>query len=190
MQADGTMLLVRTSMLVAVDTVSECRTRYHGAVAGVHVGPVLDGLHYLSGGAVGFARGLNDTPKIVALLLAGEVVHPNFGLVFVAAAMAIGGIVSARKVAETMSKKITRMTPGQGLTANLITSFMVIVASRLGMPVSTTHVSVGSLFGIGIVNRTAQKRTIISILAAWVTTLPTAVLLGLTAYAALGLASH
>jgi PiT family inorganic phosphate transporter len=169
---DGTLLLVRTGAVLEVGTATECRTRYAGRMAGVEVGPALDGLHYLSGGAVGFARGLNDTPKMVALLLAGEALHPLAGLVAVAVAMSVGGVLGARRVAETMSRKITRMSPGQGLTANLVTAFMVTVASRLGLPVSTTHVSVGSLFGIGLVNGIARLRTILSILLAWVTTLP------------------
>ena len=187
-QPDGTLMLVRTGARVEVATVAECRTRYEGAVAGVQVGPVLDGLHYLSGGAVGFARGLNDTPKMVALLIAGEATHPNIGLVLVAAVMAAGGVLSARRVAETMSRKITRLNPGQGLTANVVTALMVTLASRFGLPVSTTHVSVGSLFGIGLVNGTARRKTILSILVAWVTTLPTAAVLGAAAYAALGVA--
>jgi len=90
-------------------------------------------------------------------------------------------------VAETMGRKITRLNPGQGLTANVITALMVTVASRFGLPVSTTHVSVGSLFGIGLVNGTARRKTILSILVAWVTTLPTAAGLGLAVYAVLGL---
>ena len=45
------------------------------------------------------------------------------------------------------------LNPGQGFTANLVTSFLVILASRFGVPVSTTHVSVGSLFGIGLIMR-------------------------------------
>jgi PiT family inorganic phosphate transporter len=72
-----------------------------------------------------------------------------------------------------MSLKITRMSPGQGLTANLVAALMVLGASRLGLPVSTTHVSVGALFGIGTVTGTARARTVLSILLAWVTTLPT-----------------
>jgi len=184
-QPHGTLMLVRTGAFIEVASATECRTRYEGAVAGVQVGPVLDGLHYLSGGAVGFARGLNDTPKMVALLIAGEATHPNVGLVLIAA-MAVGGVVSARRVAETMSRKITRLNPGQGLTANLISAFMVTVASRLGLPVSTTHVSVGSLFGIGLVNGTARRKTILSILTAWVTTLPVAAALGSAAYVLLG----
>jgi PiT family inorganic phosphate transporter len=132
--------------------------------------------------AVGFARGPNDTPKIVAFLLAGEAIQPNLGLALVASVMAVGGALNARRVAETMSRKITRMNPGQGFTANLATALLVAGASRLGLPVSTTHVAVGSLFGIGVVNGTARSRTILTILLAWVTTLPVAGLLSATLY--------
>ncbi len=136
---------------------------------------VASWMGFTSSGAVGFARGLNDSPKIVALLLAADVagaLHPNLSLTLIAGIMAIGGILNARKVAETMSKKITRMSPGQGFAANLVASVLVAFASRLGLPVSTTHVTVGSLFGIGVVNGTARAKTVLSILLAWVTTLP------------------
>jgi PiT family inorganic phosphate transporter len=171
-QPDGKLLLVKTGLAVEVATASECVQRYQGRVLGLEAGRLLDSLHYLSGGAVGFARGLNDTPKIVALLLVGEAVNPNVGLTMVAIAMAVGGVLNARRVAETMSKKITRMSPGQGFSANLVTSVLVACASLFGLPVSTTHVSVGSLFGIAAVNGTARARTILTILLAWVTTLP------------------
>jgi PiT family inorganic phosphate transporter len=189
--ADGTLSLVRTGAIVTVADATECRTHYEGTLAGFRMGPALDGLHFLSAGAVGFARGLNDAPKIVALLigtraaLAANAVDPRWDLAIVAVAMAIGGIISARRVAITMSQKITQLNPGQGLTANLITAALVAGASRFGLPVSTTHVSVGSLFGIGIVNGTARRKTILSILVAWVTTLPTAAVLGFVAYAML-----
>src|SRR5206468_4088919 len=103
-------------------------------------------------------------------------VRPTIGLALVAVAMAVGGLLNSRKVAETMSKKITKMTPGQVFTANLVTALLVTVASRLGLPVSTTHVSVGALFGIGVVTCTARPRTILTILLAWLTTLPLAAL--------------
>src|SRR5262249_19862260 len=93
-------------------------------------------------------------------------------------AMAIGGLLNARKVAQTMSRKISRMNDGQALTANLVTAFLVIVASRLGAPVSTTHVSVGAIAGVGIINGTANRSMITGILASWVATLPIAALLG------------
>jgi PiT family inorganic phosphate transporter len=183
-QPDGVLRLVRTGAIVEIGQTEACVERYQGKVLGIQVGTVLDGLHFLSGGAVGFARGLNDTPKIVALLLVGEVMAPSLGLTLVALAMAVGGVLNARKVAETMSKKITAMNPGQGFTANLVTALLVIGASRLGLPVSTTHVSCGSLFGIGVVNRQAQLRTILSILLAWVTTLPIAAALAAGTYLA------
>ncbi len=70
------------------------------------------------------------------------------------------------------------MNPGQGFVANLVTSVIVIGASHFGMPVSTTHVSCGALFGIGTVTRQANVRTVATILSAWVTTLPAAALFG------------
>lgn len=163
-----------------------CRSRYQGSILGVEASDALDKLHYLSAGAVGFARGLNDTPKIAALLL----VAPLFGgvgsVALVAATMALGGLLSARRVAEVMSQKITPMNHGQGFVANFVTSLIVIGASRFGMPVSTTHVSCGALFGIGAVTRQARVRTIATILSAWVTTLPAAAILGAVAFRVLG----
>src|SRR5262249_8001201 len=76
-QPDGALMLVRTGTLVEVAQASECRERYQGRVMGLEAGKVLDGFHFASGGAVGFARGLNDTPKIVALLLVGEAFDAN-----------------------------------------------------------------------------------------------------------------
>jgi len=146
--------------------------KYNGRVLGVTAQSLVDGVHYLSGAAVSFARGLNDTPKIVGLLLVVKALDLRVSALAVAIAMAVGGLVNARKVAETMSKKISAMNDGQALTANLVTAFMVIFASRLGMPVSTTHVSVGAITGVGIVNGTADKSMIGSILLSWVLTLP------------------
>jgi PiT family inorganic phosphate transporter len=182
MQANGRLCLARTGVAIDVGTTAQCVERYQGHVLGLDAGRVLDGLHYLSGGAVGFARGLNDTPKIVALLLTAEAFNATLGLVLVAVVMAVGGVLNARRVAETMSKKITGMSPGQGLAANLVTSCLVAGASRFGLPVSTTHVSVGSLFGIGLVSGTARVKMILTILLAWVTTLPLGAALAAGAY--------
>jgi inorganic phosphate transporter, PiT family len=92
----------------------------------------------------------------------------------VALAMAAGGLINARKVAETMSKKIAKMNDGQALTANVVTAFLVIFASRYGMPVSTTHVSVGAISGVGIAKGTADTTVIRNILLSWLLTLPIA----------------
>ena len=154
-----------------------CQHVYVGKFLGVPVAAALTKLHYLSAGAVGFARGLNDTPKIAALLIAASMLSPVTRYALVALFIALGGWFSARRVAETMSHRITALNPGQGFSANLVTSLLVIVASRLGMPVSTTHVGVGSLFGIGLLAGSADQRVMASIVSSWVGTLPLAALL-------------
>jgi inorganic phosphate transporter, PiT family len=163
-----------------------CQETYIGSFLGVRAAEALAKLHYLSGGAVGFARGLNDTPKIAALLIAAGSLAPTTRYALVALFIALGGWFSARRVAETMSHRITAMNSGQGFSANLITSLLVIGAARLGMPVSTTHVSVGSLFGIGLLSGSAHKRVIASIVASWLGTLPLAAVLAAVVSGILG----
>ena len=167
---------------VRVDDPVTCQNHYQGSVLGIEADAALDRLHYLSAGVVSFSRGLNDTPKIAALLLLAPQISGSAGTALVGVAIAVGGLLSARQVAETMSTKITTMNHGQGLTANLITGLITIGASRYGLPVSTTHVSCGALFGIGAVTRQAQWSTIRQILTAWITTLPLGIALGAAAY--------
>lgn len=142
----------------------------------------LDALHFLSAGAVCFARGVNDTPKMAALLLGVSWLGQTSGMLLIAAAMAAGGLISARNVADTLAHKITDMNPGQGFAANVATSLLVTTASYHGLPVSTTHVSVGALLGIGITTRQAKWRTVIPVLAAWVVTLPCSAVLAALIY--------
>ena len=163
---------------LAVGTRLRCEVRYRGSLLGLRAGPALDVAHYLSAGAVSFARGVNDTPKIAAILLVGTMLSPAASIIGVGMVMAIGGLLGARRVAETLSYRVTDMNPGQGFTANLVTAALVIGASRFGLPVSTTHVSCGALFGIGSATRQAHWGTITSIVLAWVVTLPLAGLLG------------
>jgi PiT family inorganic phosphate transporter len=92
--------------------------------------------------------------------------------------MMLGGLLFSKKVADTMSFEITSMNAGQGFTANFVTSIVVIFASKFGMPVSTTHVSCGALFGIGTITKKARWQGIFKIFMSWVFTLPVAVLLG------------
>jgi inorganic phosphate transporter, PiT family len=115
---------------------------------------------------------MNDTPKIAALLLVATAFDVRGALVAVAIAMAIGAFLSARKVAATMSQKITEMNPGQGFASNLSTALLVTTASYHGLPVSTTHVSVGSLLGMGIMTRQAKWAPVLKILLSWIITLP------------------
>lgn len=158
---------------------------YSGKIFGVSAQRILDTLHFLSAGTVSFARGLNDTPKIVALAAAFGAMGLGWNIGLVAGAMALGGILSARRVAQTMSHRITAINHGQGLTSNLITAFLVIFATHFGMPVSTTHVSCGSLFGIGLANGRARWNVIGGIAGAWVLTLPISAILSGAIYGVL-----
>ena len=168
-------------------TIDQCVQKYGGRLFGISAQGVVDSVHYASGIAVSFARGLNDTPKIVALLLVVQALRIEVGMLAIALAMAAGGILNARKVAETMSKKISRMNDGQALTANVVTAFMVIGASRLGVPVSTTHVSVGAISGVGLVKGTADRSVIGAILLSWALTLPIAAAIAATTFFMLSL---
>lgn len=167
---------------ITIGTEDQCFQKYHGDVLGMSAQGLVDALHYASAVAVSFARGLNDTPKIVALLLVVNAFELHVSMIAIALAMALGGLLNARKVAETMSKRISRMNDGQALTANLVTAFMVIGASRFGLPVSTTHVSVGAISGVGLVKGTADKTVIGAILLSWVMTLPLAAAIAALSY--------
>lgn len=147
-----------------------------------HRSKSLDVMHFLSSGAVGFARGLNDTPKIAALLMVVTAVDIRWGLVLVGVAMAVGGLMNAHRVAMTMSRKITGMNPGEGFAANLATALLVTSASFHGLPVSTTHVSVGALVGIGTVTGQAHWKAVGQIVLSWIVTLPCGAALAAAAY--------
>jgi PiT family inorganic phosphate transporter len=177
MPEPNSLLAVRAASFpsqLTVDAVENCRERYGGNFLGLSSQQVVDSAHFLSAGTVSFARGLNDTPKIVAVLLLWKALDIRWGFAAIALTMAIGGLLNARKVAETMSKKITTMNHGQGFTANLTTAILVVLASWFGLPVSTTHVSVGSIFGIGVTTGKANLRTINAIVLSWLVTLPCA----------------
>jgi PiT family inorganic phosphate transporter len=139
--------------------------------------------HISSASLLCFSRGLNDTPKIVALILAVEGLGINYGMIIIAVSMAAGGVFSGWKVANTMGNRISHIDASQGLVANVISSFLVIGASRYGMPVSTTHVTVGAIAGVGLLNHSARWRMLGQILLAWLLTLPLAAAIGAGAYA-------
>jgi len=175
-------LAVSTAPDLAIDTPESCSQRYVGKFWGIDSQKLVDAAHFLSAGAVSFARGLNDTPKIVALLLTVTAFSIQGGMFAVGLGMAIGGLLNARKVAMTVSNKITTLNPGKGLAANVVTGFLVIFASRLGVPVSTTHVSVGSIFGVGVVSQTAHISMFSKVLSSWFLTLPIAAIFSGIAY--------
>lgn len=143
---------------------------------------VLRVRHWLSAGATSFARGLNDVPKMAAFLILAFGAAPSGGGAWLAAfalvtlAMAAGSLWAGRRVAHTLAHRVTRLDPAQGLTANVGTAALVLAASPLGLPVSTTHVASGALLGIRVADRCAPETgdALKIILLAWVITLPAA----------------
>ncbi len=136
---------------------------------------ISDALHWLSGAAISFARGLNDTPKIAAVLLVlpAAAIGTKTNFLLVALVMALGGLLGAVRVARTMSKQITPMATPEAVGANLVAAALVTLASRFALPVSTTHVTSGGLFGIGLLRRKqADWRRVRDILFAWLGTVP------------------
>jgi PiT family inorganic phosphate transporter len=133
-------------------------------------------MHILSGSAVCFSRAVNDTPKIASIALLGGAAGMSHISVYAAIAvvMTLGGMLFVKRIAEVMCCEITEMNSAEGLTGNLVTAFLVIIASKMGLAVSTTHVSVGALFGIGMENGSAHKKKIMAIVLSWVLTLPIA----------------
>jgi inorganic phosphate transporter, PiT family len=111
---------------------------------------VVNGLHWLSSGATSFARGLNDTPKIVAIgafALVPAGMTSTGVLLTVALAMAVGSVAGGLRVAQRLGEGVVRMSHVEGLKANLTTSVLVGLGATQGLPMSTTHVSTGAIAG-------------------------------------------
>ena len=176
-QPSGLACAVASPSLV-VAPVAECERILGAGAVLARSDRIAATAHLMSAASVCFGRAVNDTPKVAALMATATLAQGPWALGLVALAMAIGGLVASRRVAERISHGITPLDPAPGLLANLVTSGLVIAASRYGLPVSTTHVSCGSIFGIGFATRSARWRTIAQILAAWITTLPLAAFLG------------
>jgi PiT family inorganic phosphate transporter len=155
----------------------KCEQQGYKKVLSISKHGFITSLHCLSAGAVCFARALNDTPKIVALMFVVMPLSVTFPSVLVALGMAFGGLLHSRKLAETLGKRIVKMNETEGVSANIVTSLLVIFASRFGLPVSTTHVSVGALVGVGLVSGKVDSKVFSSIFLSWDLTLPIAAFL-------------
>lgn len=180
---DGSATMMSTGLALSVADMNTCKEQYAGNVVGISAQRILDSLHLLSAGALSFARGLNDTPKIAALMLVAGGVGADVSLLTVGIGIALGGVLAVKRVANTMSYQITDMNDGQAFSANFVSAILVTLATlKFHVPVSTTHTSCGSLFGIGMVNRKAHWAVIGRIVLAWITTLPVAGILGWAAW--------
>lgn len=162
---------------LVVDDARSCAERYGGSVVGIRADAVAGALHWTSALSLSFGRGLQDGAKIagLAILATGE----SFSLAValgIAAVMAAGGMLGARRVEETMAYRVTRMNDGQGLLANSVATALVFGATAIGAPVSTTHVTTGALMGLRAHGDAPRENWVGRILLAWVATLPLAAL--------------
>lgn len=151
----------------------------------------LDQLHWLSSGAASLARGLNDAPKIVAIVLAAASLtggaSRSVGMMFVlvTAGMVAGSLFAGRRVTTVLAERVTRLEHQAGLAASLTTAGLVAAGAVAGLPMSTTHVSSGAIVGAGLQGSVGGLHwsTVRTIVAAWVVTVPAAAVLGAFFYA-------
>lgn len=148
-----------------------------------------DHLHWLSSGAVSFARGMNDAPKIVALALSATAlasgsldIRTPWLFVAVTTGMIGGSFIAGRRVTQVLAEEVTPMNHREGLAANLVTAALVTSGTVYGLPMSTTHVSSGGIVGIGTERRSLNVKTARDMGIAWIVTLPVAAFLGAAAY--------
>ena len=146
-------------------------------------------LQILTACAVAFAHGSNDVANSIGPLAAIASAVQEGGAAITQKApvqpwmLAIGGFgivvglaTWGYKVMETVGKKITELTPSRGFAAELAAATTIVLASRLGIPVSTTHTLVGAVLGVGLARGIGalDLRVVGSIIASWVATLPIA----------------
>lgn len=165
---------------------SETLCQKHGLTTVASETGVLSRLHWLTAGATSFARGLNDAPKIVALvagataLSAGAALSTPLLFGVIATAMVVGSLYGGR-ITHVLAEKVTAMDHREGFAANLVAALLVTAGAVWGLPMSTTHVASGGIIGAGTLRGGLNKQTLRTILLAWVVTLPAAATLGVVA---------
>ena len=135
--------------------------------------------------SMAFAHGSNDVANgigplaaIVSIVNTGEVTQtsalPLWILVLGGVGIVIGLATMGYRVMKTIGTKITELTPSRGFCAELAAASTVVLASRLGLPVSTTHIIVGAVLGVGLARGIAaiDLRVVMGIVTSWVVTLP------------------
>ncbi|TDS08463.1 inorganic phosphate transporter [Sphingobacterium paludis] len=143
----------------------------------------------ISSAALSFAHGGNDAQKvmgIIATALIAEQVIPDFEAMpawvplSCYIAIAAGTMSGGWKIVKTMGTKITKVTPLEGVAAETAGAVTLGVTEHFGIPASTTHTITGSIIGVGVVKRVSAVRwgVTISLLWAWILTIPVSAVLG------------
>ncbi|VXD19534.1 inorganic phosphate transporter [Planktothrix paucivesiculata] len=140
---------------------------------------------------VAFAHGSNDVGNTIAPLAAilaviktgsvplDDIEIPIWILLLGGSGIVTGLAIWGKNVIKTVGENIISLLPSQGFCAELATATTVLLASRLGLPVSTSHALVGGVVGIGLVQGGKEVRleTLRSIALAWVVTVPSAAIM-------------
>ena len=146
---------------------------------------------------VAFAHGANDVANAVGPLasvvtlartsfqeIATTVPVPIWVLLLGGAGIVVGLATMGYRVIETVGKQITEMTPTRGFSAEFGAATTVLIASRLGIPVSTTHTLVGGVIGVGLAQGIAalNMRVVRNIIVSWLATVPIAAIFSTAIY--------
>jgi PiT family inorganic phosphate transporter len=166
-------------------------------VGRVRPGPVNRGYRLgqlVSGSLFSLAHGTNDAQKTMGIIALALVAHGNLPagadppvwvIVSSAAAISLGTYTGGWRIIRTMGSRIIKMDPAQGFSAQGAGAAVVLTASHLGYPLSTTHVISGGVMGAGAAKRLSAVRWGVAgnIAVAWVLTLPAAAVIGAAVYA-------
>ena len=139
--------------------------------------------------AFAFSHGANDIANAIGPFVAvldvlktgqigAEAAVPTAALIAFGIALVSGLWFVGRKVIHTVGTGLTAMHPSSGFAAELAAATIVLLASVLGLPVSSTHILIGAVLGVGIVNHAANWRLMRPIFLAWIITLPAAAGIG------------
>ena len=150
---------------------------------------------------VAFAHGANDVANAVGPLaaifsvvktkaVALRVEVPIWMLLIGGIAVGGGLLVFGARVMETIGKNITEINPLRGFCAEFGAATTILICSRLGLPISTTHVLVGAVVGVGFMRGmgSVDLRVLRNIAYSWIITLPFTILLCMILYKALSFA--
>ncbi|MDP9385739.1 MAG: inorganic phosphate transporter [Actinomycetota bacterium] len=159
-------------------------------------GPVARGFRLgqiVSGSLFSLSHGLNDAQKTMGIIflaliangsLTAEDEVPTWVVVSAATAIAAGTYVGGWRIIRTMGSRIIKMDPAQGFAAQGAGAAVLLSASQVGFPLSTTHVISGAIMGAGAAKRVSAVRWGVAgnIFAAWILTLPAAAAVGGVTY--------
>lgn len=131
-----------------------------------------------SHGANDIANAVGPFAAILDVLKTGSINEsspiPSVAMVTFGIALIIGLWFLGKEVITTIGSKLAEILPTTGFSAELAASIVILFATKLGIPVSSTHILIGAVLGIGIVNKNANWKMVKPIILAWLITLPVA----------------